>query len=218
MRKFMTILLFVLLLSCGRENSLPKYVAKDEGPNTVVDNKNRDSIEYSSNISDFIGSADQIGSSKKLPLVKSITYLSTSAFFEKVYPSEIIKDSIAMLRIFKTYNNKLPPISKYEVYFTRVNCEVGTDTTSKYLCTDPSFLIEFIVLYDPSIKHAYVILIGYNFLLDSVTYNMSFSIDKDAKIFLSEEAMADTGETIGKKYLIEITSAGKIIISERKQL
>ncbi|MBX9850282.1 MAG: hypothetical protein K2X86_00820 [Cytophagaceae bacterium] len=162
----------------------------------------------------------------KLPLIESIRYVSFSSFFEKIYSeNRFIKNGDSLLKIFNYYDKKLPNIGNYEVYHIRIDCQTKTDSIYKNLCQGLTFSLGYAILYNPSTKQAYLILVEYNFLMDTETYNMWFTHDTN-RIILEEEAMMEgqvneqgniTSEDVKiGKHFIEISKEGEININSKK--
>ena len=167
------------------------------------------------------------GKKSKLPLIDSIQYISVSTFFERIYgENKFIKNRDSLLKIFNYYDKKLPNIGKYEVYHIPIDCQAKTDSIYKDICQNLTFSLGYAILYNPSTKQAYLILVEYNFLIDSETHSMWFTHDNN-RIVLEEDAMIGgevdeqgniTSEEVEiGKHFIEISKEGTITIKSLKK-
>ncbi|RYM31325.1 hypothetical protein ERX46_16720 [Brumimicrobium glaciale] len=153
-----------------------------------------------------------------LPKIDSVIYLALNTGFDFNFKDREI------LNHLQTFNNQLPNIGKYYVYYTELDCAKALDSISTSVCSGFANLTAgFLIFYDSITKHAHIINIQNAYFIDSAI-DLDFFIDMDYKIYLTETGMTDgvaeDGETIIMenyfiiKYLIEIEKNGNFQITE----
>jgi len=155
---------------------------------------------------------------KSLPKIDSVIYLPLNTGFDFNFKDREILNHI------QSFNNQLPNINKYEVYYTEFDCDNLQDLFLTSICSDFAGLTAgFIIFYDSITKYAHIITIKNSYYIDSAI-DLNFLIDKNYKINLTETVMTDGDVEDGEamkaenyslmKHTIEINKNGNFISKE----
>ena len=153
-----------------------------------------------------------------LPQIDSAIYLKLNTSFDFNF-----KDG-DKLQYLRSFNNQLPQLANYEVYYTVINCPEVQDSVLIGICNNfVNVQCSFLIFYDAAKKYAQIINIKNSYYIDAVI-DMNFLVDEQYKIHLFETGMTDgdvgpeeaiVGETYYlTKHLIEVDVNGVIKIEE----
>ncbi|MCR6642494.1 MAG: hypothetical protein NVV82_26770 [Sporocytophaga sp.] len=216
----------------GYENLTSTNIAvledNNEGNKSEGYKSNNDSL-YTEPVTNykFFGSLKDYGRNKYLlPKVDSFIYVPVNSVlnlqFFKYKSKDFFEDSIP--KYLKYYQKKLSNIGKFQAYFIEVNCHLNK--SAKCFCNEGflSLAYDFLVLYDPSSRDAYLINVSYDFSSDIYPYSMSFLIKNNNEILL-QESYLEEGESVfdgnsiivlAAKHTIRISEDGELFIEENK--
>lgn len=187
-----------------------------------------DSMSFDSSITnspDSVLKSDQKSNKRHLlPEINSVKYLHANTTFELNFPKgKSFNDSL--LKFLKIYKDSLPPISGYTTYLVRVACDLDSTASSVCYHNFASLSYDLLLLYEPDIKRAIVINVGYSFLGDAFDESMSYTMNSNI-IELEERYLVDSDpdendeidavDNLRKKHTIRISDKGKISITEVK--
>ncbi|WP_156140791.1 hypothetical protein [Sporocytophaga myxococcoides] len=144
----------------------------------------------------------------RLPLIKSVKYISTQNHFDHIY----LKDSSfqdSLLKFLRYYNRTYQNIGKYETYYVDVLC--FHDSSASLICNGENLQYGLLLLYDEASKEANVLTVSYGFPFDSEYHEMSFQI-KDSETIILEIS----GQTEGEEGMPEDLETRKIVIKISK--
>ena len=122
---------------------------------------------------------------KLLPQIDSLHYTPLNTGFDFNFTNRTI------LKHLKTFNNQLPNINGFEVYYSEIDCYNTSDSSFKAMCDGFAGLnCGFLIIYNPSSKIAQMMNISNSYFIDSGV-ELAFEIDTNYKIKLSETGMTD---------------------------
>lgn len=159
-----------------------------------------------------------------LPEIISVKYLHANTAFDLKFPKgKSFNDSL--LKFLKIYKDSLPPISGYSTYLVRVGCDLDSTASSVCYHNFATLSYDLLLLYEPNMKQATVINVGYNFLGDAYDESMSYTMNANV-INLEERYLVDSDpdendeidavDNLRKKHTIRISDKGKISITEAR--
>jgi hypothetical protein len=153
-----------------------------------------------------------------LPVFDSIVYLPLNTAFDFNFTDRVA------LKHLTFFNNQLPAIHNYQVYYAELNCYEKQDSMLNSVCSSFADLTAgFLIIQDTTTKIAHILNIKNNYYIDS-GIDMTFVIDEGYKIHLTETGMTDgdveedepmiTESYLLSKHLIEIGQNGSVDIQE----
>ena len=172
-------LICLLLWSCNNhgDSAEPEVQAQEALDSLVVNNVPKDSLSPDSILSYHEGQY-------LLPPFKLVGYAVVNSSLNQDFLSQF-KGFQKKLPIFlKHYQKKLPNVSKYECYYLSLSCQSEVERDS--LCPDSPLSFGLLMLYNPAYQQAIVVTAEYHYSLNSETHSMSFSIQEDSVIYLTE--------------------------------
>ncbi|WP_157446977.1 hypothetical protein [Cytophaga aurantiaca] len=150
-----------------------------------------------------------------LPVIDTIIYYSWETGFNFNFNDR------EELFAFNKYNNRLPDIYKYQVYYTQFYCRSSQEYEQLNICKNfVELTCGFLIFYDPQNKKALIVNVQNSYYIDSAI-EMDFLIDSDYKILIKEEGFTDGDDgNSAMKYseynaIIQFTKNGKIVIDAK---
>jgi len=130
----------------------------------------------------FEGNLKYEASDKKLPKIDSIMYFPLNSDFDFNFKNH------SLLKTIELYNNKLPEVHGYQVYYSEIDC---TKTQHSICKGFVNLTCGFLILYDKTSRIARILNVENSFFIDSGV-DMTFRIEENYKIHLKETGMTDS--------------------------
>ena len=220
MKKFKPIylLLFanVIFVACNNErtnDSKYEQLTVDRSDEFQATDKTIDSTTVST---ENISTDNCNNVEKPLPQIDSITYLPLNTDFDFNF-----KDYKALQEL-DSFKIQLPNVGKFEVYVLSLNEQNAPEAMKQSFV---ALSCTFILVYNPSNKHAQIVNIKNDFYIDAAI-NMTYQLDENG-IFSTTETMTtdgdygENGEMLStitdtiSQHLIEIKKDGTILIKNK---
>jgi hypothetical protein len=186
----------LLLLACknvGIKNGEDIQISRNITQAIVVpSNEARIQIDSSVSLLPFHSGEVNREYAKPLPKIDSVIYHKLNTRFDANFNRD------QRLKELKTYNNELPKLGEYDVYYTEFNCDLEHENALNEICDGfASLMCGFLVFYDSETKIADFVNIRNSYYNDA-GIDLSFIIKNNYEIRLDETEMTDAedGESI----------------------